>query len=200
MLPELPALPPARTVLLLVDFINPLRFEGADDLAEPALQAAAATAALKDDAARRGVPAIYVNDNFGMWKSDFRELLKHCRRLGGGAATLARRLAPGPDDYTVLKPRHSAFHATPLALLLAAMGARRLVVTGLATDLCIQFTAMDAFLRGFRLWVPEDCTAAESPARKRAALSWMGRALRCHVQPAFGPPPPSAAGHSPGAS
>jgi len=188
MLPELPALPHAHTVLLLVDLINPLQFDGAERLAEPALQAAAAVAALKRDAAARGVPAIYVNDNFGHWRSDFHGLVALCRRLQGPAAALARLLAPQARDFTVLKPRHSGFHATPLELLLERMGSRRLVITGLATDLCVQFTAMDAFLRGFGLWVPADCSAAESAARHQAALAWMARVLKCHTRAAWRDP------------
>jgi nicotinamidase-related amidase len=184
-LPELPALPRAPTVLLLVDFINPLNFDGAEDLTPPALQAASAAASLKRDAAARGVPTIYVNDNFGHWQSDFRNLVQHCRRQGGPSAALARRLAPTPQDYTVLKPRHSAFHGTPLQLLLQSMGARRLVITGLATNLCVQCSAMDAFQLGYRMWVPADCTAAESPLRKQTALDWMSLALRCRTGPAW---------------
>lgn len=185
MLPQLPALPRARTVLLLVDLINPLDFDGAERLAAPALQAAAAVAALKRDAAERGVPAIYVNDNFGHWRSDFRGLVAVCRRAGGAAAVLARLIAPRAADFTVLKPRHSGFHATPLRLLLERMGARRLVVAGLATDLCVQCTATDAFQLGFGLWVPADCSAAETPQRHAAALAWMARALKCHTRAAW---------------
>lgn len=193
--PALPALPQlalsaqvprAETVLLLIDLINPLRFDGAENLAAPAVEAAVATAALKRELRGRGVPAVYVNDNFGDWTSDFRGLVAHCGRLKGAAASLVRQLAPEPGDLTVLKPRHSAFHATPLALLLGAIGARRLVLTGLATDLCVQISAMDAFQSGFELWVPADCTAAESPERKLAALAWMARALKCRTEPAFG--------------
>lgn len=185
MLPHLAALPRAHTVLLLVDLVNPLDFDGADRLAPPALQAAAAVAALKRDATARGVPSIYVNDNFGHWRSDFRKLLTVCRRSRGAAATLARLLAPRDGDFTVLKPRHSGFHATPLRLLLERMGARRLVITGLATDLCVQCTATDGFQLGFGLWVPADCCAAETPQRHAAALAWMARALKCHTQPAW---------------
>ena len=180
-----PALPHARTVLLLVDLINPLQFDGAEHLAGPAVQAATAVAALKRDAAARGVPAIYVNDNFGRWHSDFRALLTDCRRQGGAAARLVQLLAPRADDFTVLKPRHSGFLGTPLAWLLRNMNTRRVVITGLATDLCVQFTAMDAFLRGLQLWVPADCAAAESVQRHQAALAWMARALKCETRPAW---------------
>jgi nicotinamidase-related amidase len=173
-----------RTALLLIDVINPLDFDGAEDLQEGALQAALAIASLKRRLRADGVQAIYVNDNFGHWNSDFRALLARCRAGGGAAATLVKRLAPHKDDQTVLKPRHSAFHLTPLELLLERIGARRLIITGLAADLCVQFSAMDAFVRGYQLWVPEDCTAAESPQRKRAALDWMALALKCRTTPA----------------
>lgn len=178
---QAPDLPRSRVALLVIDMINPLRFDGAQDIAAPAVEAAACTAALKRRLAERGVPAIYVNDNFGHWRSDFVELVQRCRRGGGAAAALVRRIAPRRHDLTVLKPRHSAFFGTPLDLLLERIGARELVITGLATDLCVQFSAADAYVHGFKLWVPEDCTAAESPERKQAALAWMREALKCRT-------------------
>jgi nicotinamidase-related amidase len=175
------SLPLSPTVLLLVDFINPLQFDGADALSPAALRAAQAAAALKQRIGRRGVQTVYVNDNFGQWQSDFKALVADCRRRRGAPARLARTLAPAPSDLTVLKPRHSAFHATPLQLLLTQMEAKQLIITGLATDLCVMFSAMDAFARGYRLWIPQDCTAAESEPAKRAALDWMAFALKAQT-------------------
>ncbi len=177
-------LPGSRRVLLLVDFINPLSFDGAEDLAPGALEAARAAAAFKKRFCADGSRAIYVNDNFGQWRSDFRTLLSECRRQGGPAAQLARRLSPAKEDLMVLKPRHSGFHATPLELLLQTLGARELIVTGLSTDFCVMCTAMDAYVRGYKVWIPEDCTAAESPKRKHEALSWMREALKARISPA----------------
>jgi nicotinamidase-related amidase len=171
------------TALLIVDVINPMRFDGADALGPPAVEAARCIARLKRTLGRHGVPAIYVNDNFDRWRSDFQHLVAWCDRLGGAARALARTLAPTRRDLIVLKPRHSAFDQTPLELLLTGMGASQLVITGLAADLCVQISAMDAFVRGYRIWVPEDCIAAESAERKQAALSWMRLALRCHTEP-----------------
>jgi nicotinamidase-related amidase len=179
------ALPRSQRVLLLVDFINPMDFPGAEALAPFALKAAQATAELKRRFDAAGERSIYVNDNFGNWRSDFRTLMSHCRREGGAAARLVRRLAPAPDDLTVLKPRHSGFHATPLELLLEQLGTRRLVITGLATDYCVMCTAMDAFVRGYKLWVPSDCTAAESAEKHELALAWMRDALKADTRPAL---------------
>lgn len=175
-------LPRSRRVLLLVDYINPMDFPTAADLAPGALRAARATARLKAALARERVPAIYANDNYGSWHSEFSQVLARCSALPGAPGEIARLLAPAARDLTLLKPRHSAFHGTPLDILLAQTGAQELVIAGLATDLCVQLTAADAFLRGFRIWVPRDCAAAESPARHRQAMEWMARALNCSIR------------------
>jgi len=179
----LPKLPPSKTVLLLVDFINPLKFEGADQIAPSALAAARQTAALRRRLAREGVRTVYANDNYGTWTSDFKELLKRCTALRGVAGEMARLLAPTSKDFTLLKPRHSAFYATPLNLLLEQLQCRRLVVAGIAADSCVLFSAMDAYLRGYSLWVPVDCVAAETEEARDMALAQMERVLKADVRP-----------------
>jgi nicotinamidase-related amidase len=177
-------LPHSRRVLLLVDFINPLDFPGAEKLAPLAVKAARATASLKLRLAADGVTAIYANDNYGVWQSDFHSLVSACLGMDGPPAEIARLLYPQANDLTLLKPRHSAFYASPLELLLAEMRAEELIICGLATDICVQLTAMDAFLREFRTWVPSDCTAAESPAAKTASLAYMRSVLKCDTSAA----------------
>jgi nicotinamidase-related amidase len=107
--------------------------------------------------------------------------------MEGPAGEVARLLYPQAGDLTILKPRHSAFFASPLELLLAEMQARELVICGLATDMCVQLTAMDAFLREFKAWVPADCTAAESPQAKAASLAYMSTILKCDTSPSATP-------------
>ncbi len=175
-------LPRSTVVLLLVDFINPLAFPGAGKLAKPAQAAARATQRLKERLARDGVPTIYANDNYGVWRSEFPDLLDFCASQPGATGSMAQWLAPAPDDLVLLKPRHSAFFATPLDLVLSQMHAHTLVLAGLATDICVQMTAMDATLRGYKLWVPSDCTAAESAPHKKAALAYMSRVLKANVR------------------
>jgi nicotinamidase-related amidase len=176
-------MPTPRTALLLIDFMNPLDFDGGAALAPSALRAAARTAALKRRLARRSVPAIYCNDNFGRWESDFAAVMENCRRRGGAPAQLVQRLAPEPDDRSVLKPRHSAFFGTPLEFLLDELGVDRLVLTGLAADNCIVFTAHDAYLRKYALWVPGDCVASEQPSYRRSALAYLARVMKADVRP-----------------
>ena len=176
-------LPPHSKVLLLVDFINPLDFPGGEELAPAAVEAARACADLKKRLAREGTIAIYANDNYGVWHSDFHTLVSACLGMEGPAGEIARLLYPQAEDLTILKPRHSAFFASPLELLLKEMQTRELVICGLATDMCVQLTASEAFLREYQVWVPADCTAAESTQAKEASLEYMGTVLKCDTRP-----------------
>lgn len=176
-------LSPSATVLLLVDFINPLAFEGAQDLTPQAIAAARSTARLKAALGKETL-SIYANDNYGTWRSDFPNLWRRCAKLAGAPGRIARQLKPRRDDLSIVKPRHSAFYNTPLEILLAQLKTRRLVVTGISADNCVFFTAMDAYLRGFRLWVPANCVAAESERAKQQALEHMARVLKADVRDA----------------
>jgi nicotinamidase-related amidase len=177
-----PRLPRSQRVLLLIDFINPLDFPGAEKLAPGALRAARATLKLRERLEREKVAVIYANDNYGVWQSDFHSLVSQCLGRHDASGDIARLLAPRSTDLTLLKPRHSAFYGSPLELLLKEMGAKQLILCGLATDMCVQMTAADAFLRGFDVWVPADCTAAESPQAKAASLKYMASVLKCDVR------------------
>lgn len=184
-----PRLPRSPRVLLLVDFINPLNFPGADALAPAALEAARATAALKEKLGAGGVATIYANDNYGVWQSDFHSLVSTCLGMEGPPGEIARLLYPQAEDITILKPRHSAFYASPLELLLTEMEAKELVICGLASDMCVQLTAAEAFLREYPCWVPADCHAAESDEAREAAVAYMESVLKCDVRPSTSPAP-----------
>ena len=172
-----------RSALLLIDFMNPLDFDGAQALAPKAVKAAARAAALKKRMRARGAPVIYANDNFGRWESDFDAVVAECERRGGASATMAKLLAPSKRDRSVLKPRHSAFFGTPLDFLLDELRVGRLVLAGLAADSCIMFTAHDAYLRKYALRIPGDCVASENDAWRRDALAYMARVMKANVDP-----------------
>src|SRR5690554_6710169 len=131
------------TALIIIDMINDLEFPGGEDILEDALKAAERIAALKRRADAAAIPVIFANDNFGRWRSDFREVIRHCRHPTKRGHPIVDLLNPTPEDYFVLKPRHSAFFATPLELLLRHLGCERLVLCGLTGDMCVQFTACD---------------------------------------------------------
>lgn len=167
----------SRVALVLVDVINDLQFEGGDRLLPQALAMADRLAVLAARARRARVPVIYVNDNFGRWRSDFRTLLDRCLTRPVRGRPLARRLTPRASDYIVLKTKHSAFYATTLELLLRYLGTQTLVLTGLTGDRCVLFSASDAFMRDFRLWIPSDCVVSIAPDDNRRALGEMARLL-----------------------
>jgi nicotinamidase-related amidase len=170
-----------KAVLLLVDFMNPLDFDGAEKLAPKALAAAKKALALKRRCRDARIPVIYANDNFGRWESQFAEVVRSCTERGGPSAQLAALLAPEEGDLSILKPRHSAFYGTPLEFLLEALRAQCLIVTGLAADSCVLFTACDAFLREYAVWVPRDCVASETDAATRRALAQIEGAAKVYV-------------------
>lgn len=173
----------SETVLVLIDVINDLEFDGGEELLAPAMAAAERIAALKRAARKAGVPAVYANDNFGRWRSDFREVIEHCSRAGARGRPIVEMLTPDPADYFVLKPKHSAFFSTTLATLLEYFGGRRLVLTGFTGDICVLFTAHDAYMRDFHLHVPEDCVASQRAEENERALAYMRRVLRVDTTP-----------------
>jgi nicotinamidase-related amidase len=173
----------ADTVLLLVDVINDLEFAGGERLLAHALPMAAALSAFKRRAKAAGIPAIYANDNFGRWRSDFPKLVNYCLENEVKGKPVVAQLAPEEDDYFVLKPRHSAFFQTNLEILLKYLGATTLILTGMAGDICVLFSANDAYMRDFRVIVPPDCIASEDAEHNRQVLQLMERVLKAEITP-----------------
>ena len=171
----------SSVVLLLIDVINDLSFDGAEELMRHAMPMAKRLAKLKQRAKSQGCAVIYVNDNFGRWRSDFKNQVQHCLKDGVPGRKLAGLLRPEEDDYFVLKPAHSGFYSTTLELLLKHFEAHTLIITGVSTNLCVLFTANDAFLRGYRVCVPRDCVAANSAKLSRDALQQMQTSLKAVI-------------------
>jgi nicotinamidase-related amidase len=87
----------SETALLIVDVINDLDFPEANQLLRYVHSMARKLAALKKRAKAAGIPVLYVNDNFGRWRSDLRSLVEHCRQ--GKGREIVGRLRPDKDDY-----------------------------------------------------------------------------------------------------
>ncbi len=173
----------APAVLVVLDLLSSFAFPDGDAFLKGAREIAPRVAALKARLKAAGIPTIYANDNVGRWRSDEQAVVRHALARGSKGAPVARMLKPEPDDYLVLKPRHSAFYATPLHTLLDYMGARRLVLTGVAADVCVLFTALDAYVRDFEVVIPEDCVAALTPTHRDEALQYARRVLHADTTP-----------------
>jgi nicotinamidase-related amidase len=173
----------AAIALVLIDVINDFEFEGGEALFKQALPVAQNIAQLKKRAKETQIPAIYVNDNFGKWQSDFKKLIRHCLEDDVLGKPIAMLLKPDDDDYFVLKPKHSGFFSTQLNILLDYLKARTLIIAGYAGNICVLFTASDAYMRDFRLIVPEDCIASASVEENEYALKQMRDVLKADTQP-----------------
>jgi nicotinamidase-related amidase len=163
-------IPIRGTALLLIDVINDLAFPGSEALVAQAEPMAVRLAAFKQRAAKAGVPCIYVNDNFGQWRSDFRKTVAHCTTKASKGRRVSLRMRPTKADYFVLKPKHSGFYDTTLETLLRDLKIRRVIVTGIAGNICVLFTANDAYMRGMQIVAPRDCCVSNTAADNEAAL------------------------------
>jgi len=171
----------AEAALLLIDVINDLEFEGGERLVEHALPMARHLAALKKRAKAANIPVIYVNDNFGKWRSDLRTLIDHCLNDGVRGNKMVDLLLPDDNDYFVLKPKHSAFFSTTLETLLDYLKVKTLIITGIAANICVLFTANDAYMRDFHLCVPSDCVVSNDVEVNRLALDQMKTVLKANI-------------------
>ncbi|MGI8602299.1 MAG: cysteine hydrolase family protein [Verrucomicrobiales bacterium] len=169
--------------LLVIDVINDLDFPQGDQLLRFALPMARHIARLKERARRAAIPCVYVNDNFGRWQSNFATLIEHCLSDGVRGEEVARLLLPGEDDYFVLKPKHSGFYSTTLEVLLESLGAKNLILTGMAANICVLFTANDAYMRDYRLFIPVDCVASNTQRDNKFALGLMEKTLKADIRP-----------------
>lgn len=174
----------SKTALLIIDMISDFEFEDAEKLFRQAAPIAGKIARLKTKAKKARVPVVYVNDNFGRWQSDFKKLLEHAADEKTRGAPIAELLAPDEEDYFVLKPKHSGFYSTTLEVLLEYLGAENLILTGVATDICILFTANDAYMRDYNLIIPRDCVAANDKKTNDKTLKYLEKILKADTRAA----------------
>ncbi|MGN6133492.1 MAG: cysteine hydrolase family protein, partial [Aureliella sp.] len=169
--------------LVLIDVINDLDFSQGEQLLRFALPMAQRIAELKRKARANKVPVIYVNDNFGRWRSDFHAQVEHCLKPDCLGRPIAELLKPEQDDYFVLKPKHSGFFSTTLETLLEYLSVEVVILTGVASNICVLFTANDAYMRDLKLVVPSDCVAANTEADNQYAIEQMKQVLKADTRP-----------------
>ncbi|WP_340315642.1 cysteine hydrolase family protein [Rhizorhabdus argentea] len=169
-----------RVGLLIVDMITTFDFQEGDALRPKAHDAAKAIVDLKQEVESLGYPSIYVNDNFGEWHSERSKLIERALEHSNPVSELIK---PDEQDYFIIKPQFSGFYATNLQVLLPKLGVSRLILSGIATDICILFTAADAHMRDYSIWVPENAVAAVSDDRHRWALEIMRQSMGAETAP-----------------
>jgi nicotinamidase-related amidase len=172
--------PRGNAALLIIDMISAFDFAGGDTLQKKASKIVDPILRLRADVEAQGWPVIYVNDNFGEWHSERSRLVDSALEHGNA---VSERLKPNEADYFIIKPQFSGFYATNLPVLLPKLGVSRLILTGVATDICVLFTAGDAHMRDYDLWVPADAVAAEADERGRWALEIMANSMDAQIAP-----------------
>ena len=161
----------SRTALVVIDMINPYDHGDADRLMTSVEESLPAMVGLIDRADSEGVPVVYVNDNFGSWRSNRDELLAEALR--GARADLVEPIRPRADSLFVVKVRHSVFFQTPLEYLLSQQRVDRLVLVGQVTEQCVLYSALDAHIRHLEVCVPADAVAHIHRELADAALRMM---------------------------
>lgn len=172
-----------HVALLLIDVINDYNFEDGEKLLEHAKPMTQKITLLKKRAKVLNIPVLYINDNYGRWQSDFAKLVEHCKRKESRGKDIVQLIEPDDDDYFVLKPQFSAFYLTPLELLLDYLNVKSLIITGAAGNMCVQFTANDAYMRGYKLYLPQDCIASNEKDDNVKAIDLMEKVLKADTTP-----------------
>jgi nicotinamidase-related amidase len=172
----------SRTALAVIDMLNPYDHPDADRLVASVADALPAMVPLVERAAAEDVPIVYVNDNFGAWRSDRHELVASA--LHGSRPDLVEPIAPADESLFVVKVRHSIFYQTPLEYLLAQEKVDRLVLVGQVTEQCVLYSALDAHIRHLEVCVPADAVAHIHPDLADAALRMMELNMGADLCPA----------------
>ncbi|WP_107122123.1 cysteine hydrolase family protein [Streptomyces sp. DSM 15324] len=168
--------------LVVIDMINTYDHEDAELLTPSAARVVPVLAELIGRARDTGVPVVYVNDNFGLWRSHHGELV--AAALARPHADLVEPIRPDDDSLFVVKARHSIFYDTPLSYLLWQLGVGTIVLTGQVTEQCVLYSALDAHIRHLDVTVPRDAVASIHPGLGNAALEMMERNMGARIVPA----------------
>jgi nicotinamidase-related amidase len=169
--------------LLVVDMISDYEFEDGEKLYPNTLNILEPLAGLKASLRLRGVPTIYVNDELGEGSNHLFDNLETLRSRSDKARTILDRLAPDAIDHWIVKPQRSGFYATGLGNLLHSLSISSVIVAGVTTDICVLFTAHDAYMRGYSVWIPANCSAAAENSHHEEALRFLARVAEADTRP-----------------
>ncbi|MED4207547.1 isochorismatase family cysteine hydrolase [Neobacillus mesonae] len=170
-----------KTALIIIDMINNFDFPGGSVLAQKARIISQSINRLKDQFNQVKLPVIFINDHYNLWQADYQKIIQYCSNRYSDP--IMNQLLPGEDDYFLIKPKHSAFYGTALNTLLHQLKVDTLVLTGIAGNICVLFTANDAYMREFELLVPSDCLASVSEDDNQYALTMMKNVLKARIEP-----------------
>lgn len=167
----------AKKALLIMDMLNDFIKRGAP-LEVPKARGIIRNIRRELGKARRaGIPVIYCCDRHEPRDREFEVWPPHAVR-GTQGAEIIEELRPIKDEPVVAKKTYSAFYRTSLEKILKGLGVKHLILTGVVTNICILYTAVDAYMRGYEITVPEDCVAGLKAGDSLFALRQIKGVLR----------------------
>ncbi len=170
-----------HSALLIIDIINDFQFKHGKALAEKTVTICPNIVKIKEMMLKKERPVIYINDHYNLWQADYDKIMKKCRN--SLSAPIIEALYPTDQDYFLIKPKHSAFFGTALHTLLSQLKVKNLVLSGIAGNICVLFTANDAYMREFGLFIPNDAIASADEQDNTYALRMMENVLKADVRP-----------------
>ncbi len=170
-----------KSALLIIDMINDFNFTNGPKLSEKATEITIHIKQLKQMCRSKNIPIIYINDHYQTWKADIKKITEHC--TNELSKKIISTIPVEEYDYFLIKPHYSAFYETPLQTLLQHLEVNHLIITGIAGNICVLFTANDAYMRKFQITIPSDCIASNCDEDNYYALTMMENILKANVLP-----------------
>lgn len=171
----------STTAVLFIDLINDYQFKGGGNLLTHTEAILPNLLKLRQFAEDNKLPIIYINDHYQLWQSEPNVIIQHCTNPAN--KHIIQQIKPKETDYFLIKPQHSAFYQTPLLSLLEDLEISHLILAGVAGDICILFTAKDAYTHKFTLHVPKNCIASEQENGNKYALHLMESVMKATIEP-----------------
>jgi nicotinamidase-related amidase len=169
----------SKQALLIIDMINDFQFEHGPILAKQAEDISHKISSLKQKLKTSGCPIIYINDHYELWQADFKKIANKCEN--SLSKNIIHTIYPEDDEFFLIKPKHSAFYGTALNTLLYNLKIKQLFITGIAGNICVLFTANDAYMRGYDIIIPSDCIASNDEQDNHFALKMMKNTLKATI-------------------
>lgn len=177
---------PTRSALLVIDMENGFVEPEGGHCIRFAKSTVPACVRAVETAREKGIPVFFVKRIYRTDGSDV-ELTRHAAWVAGNracapastgpnSAQAPEGLRPQPGDYTIIKPRWSAFFQTELDLILRRLDIRTVILTGTTTPNCVRTSCYDAISLEYNTVVLTDCCSSQTEEIQRVNLEDMGRA------------------------
>lgn len=170
-----------NTALVIIDMINDFDFEYGEILAKKAYSISSPLKKLKDIFYHKHLPVIFINDHYNLWQANLTKIIQYC--TNERSQPILEQIQPTDQDYFLIKPKHSAFYGTALNTLLHQLKIETLVLTGIAGNICVLFTANDAYMREYELMIPSNCIASVNDQDHEYTLRMMENVLKAKINP-----------------